>query len=44
MMTLSPAETFVTPSPTASTIPEPSWPSTPGRGKGKFASCAIASV
>ena len=32
--TLSPGATFVTPSPTRSTMPEPSWPSTIGEANG----------
>ena len=44
MTTLSPGDTLVTPSPTASTTPAPSCPSTPGAGNGMSPSRASASV
>ena len=42
--TLSPADTLVTPGPTAATTPAPSCPSTPGAGNGMSPSLASASV
>src|SRR5215472_11647894 len=42
--TLSPTATSVTPGPTSATMPAPSWPSTPGGGKGRSPSRVIASV
>ncbi|MFB9073105.1 hypothetical protein ACFFX0_18605 [Citricoccus parietis] len=43
-MTWSPTATEPTPSPTASTTPEPSWPSTPGSGRGMSPAWVMASV
>ena len=43
MITWSPSVTFVTPSPTATTSPAPSWPSTHGTGLGSVPSCTLTS-
>ena len=44
MITLSPGATVVTPGPTLSTMPEPSWPSTHGNGIGMSPALVMASV
>jgi hypothetical protein len=44
MMTESPGATCLTPSPTRSTTPAPSWPRIAGNGIGRFPARVLASV